>query len=100
MEQGIAKIIDAYRPRFPLNDAEGRIRFFHHIEHRPGWEYQTTSSLDVDDWDHMATRPAGFQLNTDRWPLIDELMDGATRVSPGVIRKSGKLFAHWRRQVP
>lgn len=91
-------------PRYPLDDGPERLRFNHHIEHAHGWEYRTTSVPEADHpdgWDHMATRPEGFELNTDRWPLVDERMEDATRVSPGVIRKpkTGHLVAHWRRRV-
>lgn len=87
-----------------MNGAVERERFYHHIEHQHGWEYRTTqvAAADFPDggWDHMATQPAGWELNVDRWPLVDEAMDGATRVAPGVILKpSGKLVAHWRRKV-
>lgn len=90
-------------PTYPLSGAE-RTRFNHHIEHEYGWEYTTTTVLEADHpdgWDHMATRPDGFELNTDRWPQVDELMENATRVGPGVIRKpkTGRLVAHWRRKV-
>lgn len=99
MTDRTTRTTDANRPRFPLDDANERVRFYHHIEHQYGWEYKTTSAPDTGHWDYKATKPAGYELNVDRWPLIDELMEDAIRVSPGVIRKSGMLVAHWRRQV-
>lgn len=87
-----------------MNDEAERDRFYHHIESLSGWEYKTTSVHVADypdGWDHMATQPEGWELNVDRWPLLDEQMEDATRVSPGVIRKpkTGSLVAHWRRKV-
>lgn len=91
-------------PQYPLNGEEERTRFRHHIEHQFGWQYRTTSvpaAAYPDGWDYMATQPPGWELNVDRWPLVDEVMEDATRVAPGLILKPkiGKLVAHWRRKV-
>lgn len=93
------------RPVYPLDDPDARQRFNHHIEWEPGWEYRSTFAVEAehpDGWDYMATQPAGWELNVDKWPLVDEAMKGRVRVAPGVIRnpETGHLRAYWRRPVP
>lgn len=99
---GMGATIEDNRPRFPVDGPE-RTRFLHHIEHQDGWEYRTTTASEADHpggWKHMATKPPGWELNTDHWPLMNEVEDGCTRVAPGVIRHpNGRLVAHWRRQL-
>jgi len=112
-------------PRFPVNDNAERMRFLHHLECAPGWEYKTTSVFEKDlpgaahphgeayplgwsenrpfGWDFKATRPEGFHINADLGIGYDADRRGHTKIAPGVIRRPDTangpmLVAHWRRK--
>lgn len=91
--------------RYPSQ--EEQLRHGHHIEQNDGWEYRRTNAFErdhPDGWDFQATRPDGFELNTDLGVSYDGEIEGHELVEPGVVRipraASGVLLvAHWRRKM-
>lgn len=95
-------------PAYRSDDMPEQRRFYHMVEWGTinGYEYTRTRVLEADSTDWQPEPPDdSWELNVDRWPIMDEEKAGWTHHAPGILRnpntfRGPELVAHWRRKQP